>query len=62
MRTNFLDAIGKIWTLAKEEILTVDHSITFLGIDLVLQSNGDILAHQERFVQSLLDKSSVLSI
>ena len=56
MRSAFLAAVGKVWTLAKEEILTPDHPITFLGIDLVMQANGDYFAHQERFVKSLLEK------
>ena len=56
LRDLFLEAVGRIWTLAKEEILTPQHPITFLGIDIVMRPNGDYFLHQERFVNSLLDK------
>ncbi|MEC9354534.1 MAG: reverse transcriptase domain-containing protein, partial [Candidatus Thermoplasmatota archaeon] len=56
LRDSFLAALGAVWTLAKEEVLTVDHPITFLGIDIILKPNGDIYLHQQRFVESLLQK------
>ena len=61
IRAAFLGALGSIWTLAKEETLTVSHPITFLGIDMVLKENGDIFLHQERFVNSLLEKYGMKS-
>ena len=56
MRDAFLAAVGQIWTLAKEETLTEDHPITFLGIDIQMRKNGDYFLHQQRFVESLLEK------
>ena len=34
MRDSFLGALGAMWTLAKQEVLSVSHPITFLGIDM----------------------------
>ena len=45
MRDAFLGALGALWKLAKEEILTVSNPITFLGIDIVLKPNGDCLLY-----------------
>ena len=56
MRDAFLAALASVWTLAKEEELSESHPITFLGIDIVLRRNGDMFLHQERFVDSLLEK------
>ena len=56
IRDGLLTALKKVWTLAKEETLTADHSITFLGIDLVRRVNGDVYLHQSEFVHSILKK------
>ena len=42
IRDGLLKALSSVWTLAKEETLTVDHPITFLGIELELRGSGDI--------------------
>jgi len=59
MRDAFLASLSSVWTLAKEEDLTVAHPITFLGIDIVLRPNGDVFLHQERFVDSILNKHNM---
>jgi len=46
MRDAFLASLSSVWTLAKEEDLTVAHPITFLGIDIVLRPNGDVFLHR----------------
>ena len=37
VRETFLTSLGKLWKLDKEEVLTTSNSLTFLGIELVLQ-------------------------
>ena len=39
VRTSFLATLGSVWTLAKQETLSEEHPITFLGIDMVLRKN-----------------------
>ena len=58
MRTGWLDAVGKIWKLAKEQILVPGdkEEFTFLGIDLVLGTDGNLLLTQERFIKGMLEK------
>ena len=56
MRDAFLGALSKVWTLDKEEILKVESSITFLGIEIYMRKNGDILLHQRKFIEGLLEK------
>jgi len=56
MRDAFLSALGKVWTLDKEKTLEVGSPFTFLGIEMVMQKNGDILLHQRQFIDSLLEK------
>ena len=56
IRSALLAKLGTVWTMAKEETLSPSHPITFLGIDIVMRENGDIFLHQERFVDSLLEK------
>ena len=56
IRDGLLAQMKGVWTLAKEEILTVDHPITFLGLDIALRANGDVYLSQDQFVRGLLDK------
>ena len=56
VRDGFLAALGKVWTLDKEETLRVGGTLTFLGIEMHMRKNGDIVLHQRAFIQSLLDK------
>ena len=58
IRTGLLEALGKIWKLDKEEILLSGNPLTFLGIEMQLQINGDIL-HQTKFIKALLEKCSM---
>ncbi len=55
-RDAFLAALGSIWTMKKEEVLTQQHSLSFLGVDIDMRPNGDYFVHQERFANSLLNK------
>ena len=43
-------------TLDKEETLRVGGTLTFLGIEMYMRKNGDIVLHHRAFIQSLLDK------
>jgi len=56
IRNGLLEALRTVWTLAKEETLTVDHPITFLGIQLQLRKNGDVFLNQREFVESIISK------
>ena len=57
MRDAFLGAIGEVWTLDKEKILELEcSSITFLGIEIYMRKNRDIVLHQRQFIQGLLEK------
>ena len=56
MRTSLLEALGRLWTLAKEAILSVSEPITFLGVQLRLRDNGDVLLSQTAFTENLLQK------
>ena len=59
MRTSFLAELSKVWTLAKEGVLLAGGTMTFLGIDIHMQENGDLMLNQEKFVDSLLVKYSM---
>ena len=59
MRDAFLASLASVWTLAKEEDLTVANPIIFLGIEIVLRPNGDVFLHQRRFLESLLTKHNM---
>ena len=54
MRDAFLAALAKVWTLDKEKTLEVGSPFTFLGIEMVMQKNGDVLLHQRTFIDMLL--------
>ena len=41
IRDTFLKSLSVLWTLAKEEVLSHQHSIVFLGIEIEEQSTGD---------------------
>ncbi len=56
IRSAFLEKLKTIWTLTKEEVLSPTHPITFLGIEMEMQKNGDIFLHQQAFITSLLEK------
>ena len=56
MRDAFLAALGKVWTLDKEKTLSVETPFTFLGIEIIMRKNGDILLHQRQFIDGLLEK------
>ena len=56
VRDGFLSALSAVWTLDKESTLEPGKPFTFLGIEMIMQTNGDILLHQRAFVDSLLDK------
>ena len=43
IRDGFLKQLSSVWTLAKEETLTPEHPITFLGIELEMRKNHDVL-------------------
>ena len=59
IRTGLLNAFKGIWKLDKEVTLSVKQGLTFLGIDMVMRENGDVFLHQERFVDSILEKCSL---
>ena len=56
MRDSFLAALGKVWTLDKEQTLEVGSPFTFLGIEMEMRKNGDVLLHQRAFTDMLLSK------
>ena len=56
LRNALLAALNQVWTLTKEETLDGTKPLTFLGIDLTLKNNGDVLLSQEGFVNSILEK------
>jgi len=62
MRDGFLAALGKVWTLDKEETPRVGGTLTFLGIEMYMRKNGDVVLHQRAFIQSLLDKYNMAEI
>ena len=59
MRDKFLKTLADIWTLSKNETLTVDHPLTFLGIEIELRANGDAFIHQQTFTESILAKHNM---
>ena len=59
IRSGLLAALKEIWKLDKEVTLSITQGLTFLGIDMVLRKNGDVFLHQERFVDSILEKYSM---
>ena len=61
MRDAFLEELKKVWTLTKEEVLSKDNPITFLGIETYMRHNGDIFLTQEKFTMSLLEKYGMKS-
>ena len=56
VRDGFLAALGKVWTLNKEETLRIGGTLRFLGIEMHMRKSGDIVLHQRAFIQSSLDK------
>ena len=58
IRSGLLKALKEIWKLDKEVTLSTTQGLTFLRIDMVLRKNGDVFLHQERFVDSILEKYS----
>jgi hypothetical protein len=56
VRDAFLAALGQVWILDKEQTLTKGTPFTFLGIEMIMQTNGNILLHQRQFIDSLLEK------
>ncbi len=56
VRNAVVESLKKLWEFGDERILTPTTSITFLGIDWHLKTNGDIFLTQERFAQELLEK------
>ena len=56
VRSQMLEKIASFLTLAKEASLTRQLPLTFLGIDIEEQDNGDVILHQKRFVESILKK------
>ena len=59
MRDKFLKTLADIWTLSKNETLTVEHPLTFLGIEIELRANGDAFIHQQTFTESILAKHNM---
>ena len=41
VRDGFLAALGKVWTLDKEETLRVGGTLSFLGTEIYMRKNGD---------------------
>ena len=58
IRSGLLAALKEIWKLEEEVTSSTTQGLTFLGIDMVLRKNGDVFLHQERFVDSILEKYS----
>lgn len=56
MRDSFSRALAGIWTLSTEETLAKGQTLTFLGIALELQANGDVFIHQQMFMENILAK------
>ena len=59
LRNGLLAALGNVWKLEKEITLSATQPLTFLGLDMELQKNGDIFLHQKQFVASILEKYSM---
>ena len=56
VKDDFLTALRCVWTLAKEETLTIQHPINFLGIQLCLRPDGDVFLNQRALIDSILHK------
>ena len=51
VREALVQAITSLWEFGSERILTIETSLTFLGIDWFKRANGDIFLTQERFTK-----------
>ena len=57
IRDALIQALTSLW----ERVLSEETSLTFLGIDWIKRSNGDIFLTQERFTKELLEKYNMLN-
>ena len=60
IRDGLIQALISLWEFGPERILSEETSLTFLGIDWIMRSNGDIFLTQERFTKELLTKHKML--
>ena len=56
VRDGIVQSLTSMWKFGAERVLSTDVSLTFLGIDWFMHSNGDIYLSQERFTKELLEK------
>ena len=61
IRDALIQALTSLWEFGPERVLSEETSLTFLGIDWIKRSNGDIFLTQERFTKELLEKHSMLN-
>ena len=61
IRDALIQALTSLWEFGPERVLFEKTSLTFLGIDWIKRSNGDIFLTQERFTKELLEKHSMLN-
>ena len=59
VRDSFLHDLAAILTTSKEETLVRGKALTFLGIDIELQANGDLYIHQQKFMENILEKGGM---
>ena len=58
VRDALVRALTSLWEFGPERILSVETSLTFLGIDWFKRANGDIFLTQERFTKELLERTT----
>ena len=61
IRDALIQALTSLWEFGPERVLSEETSLTFLGIDWIKRSNGDIFLTQERFTKELLEKYNMLN-
>ena len=61
IRTGVVEALQCLWRFGAERTLSSSTSLTFLGIDWNMKSNGDIVLSQTRFIEELLAKHKMSS-
>ena len=61
IRDALIQVLTSLWEFGPERVLSEETSLTFLGIDWIKRSNGDIFLTQERFTKELLEKHNMLN-
>ena len=59
VQQGLIKELQKKWKMSTNVMLTVATPITFLGMELELEKNGDVLVHQRSFVKQLLTKHGI---